>query len=146
MKYPKILYQDASFTDKSQPRVDRNIEAVMKAAGCHGTTLIFSDTMRECDGVAVVTSEGLAKAYDSYDQVILDLSDPRSFADLESIFQQIFLFMDKVRVGGRILVPESTYCHLPYGIEGMEILFKVSGMLIELPNAGLPGLLTATVL
>ena len=94
---------------------------------------------------AVATEANLSKAYDSYEQGILDLSDPASFADLESVIQQIFVFMGKIRVGGRILVPESTYCHLPYGIEGMEILFKVCGMLIELPVAGAPGLLTATV-
>ena len=93
----------------------------------------------------MVTHDELKKAYDSYDQGILDLTDPRTFADLESAIQQIFMFMDKVRAGGRVIVPESTYCHLPYGIEGMEILFRVSGMLIELPMADESGLLIATV-
>ena len=65
--------------------------------------------------------------------------------DLESIIQQIFVFMDKIRVGGKIFIPPSTYCHLPYGIEGMEILLKVSGLLIELPMAEAPDLLVATV-
>ena len=65
--------------------------------------------------------------------------------DLESIIQQIYVFASKIRKGGRILIPESTYCHLPYGIEGMEILLKVSGLLIELPLSGVPGLLVATI-
>lgn len=145
MKYPRILYQDSSYQEDKWISAHRNIPAVMKAAGCHGATLIFSDTMDKMDGAAVVNTSTLTKAYDSYDQGILDLSDPNSFADLESVIQQIFVFMEKIRVGGRILVPESTYCHLPYGIEGMEILFKVCGMLIELPVSDAPGLLIATV-
>ncbi len=144
-KYPRILYQDSSYQDDKWISAQRNIPVVMKAAGCHGSTLIFSDTMDEMDGAAVVNGSTLTKAYDSYDQGILDLSDPNSFADLESVIQQIFVFMEKIRTGGRILVPESTYCHLPYGIEGMEILFKVCGMLIELPVSDAPGLLVATV-
>ena len=144
VKYPRMLYQ-GSAEEVDTSHIERDIDTVMQNAGCHGATLIFSDTMESFKGAAVVKTETLEAAYDSYDQGILDLSDPASFADLESVIQQIFVFMDKIRSGGRILIPESTYCHLPYGIEGMEILLKVSGMLIELPAAGASGLLIATV-
>jgi predicted membrane-bound spermidine synthase len=117
----------------------------MKAAGCSGATIVFSDRPEKLSDAAVISHDELKDAYDSYDNGILDLTDPRTFADLEILVQQIFMFMDKVRVGGRVIVPESTYCHLPYGIEGMEILFRVSGMLMELPSADESGLLIATV-
>jgi len=144
LKYPEILFQSPG-KNTGAPNVPRNIKHVMKAADCRGATVVFSDRPQKIAGAAVVTHDELKKAYDSYDQGILDLTDPRSFADLESAIQQIFMFMDKVRAGGRVIVPESTYCHLPYGIEGMEILFRVSGMLIELPMADESGLLIATV-
>ena len=144
LRYPDILFQRRRY-DGAVKEVPRDIDAVMETAECRGATLIFTDRPQEVKGAAVVTTRTLKKAYDSYEQGILDLSDPASFADLESIIQQIFVFMDKVRAGGRIIVPESTYCNLPYGIEGMEILLKVSGMYIELPLAGAPGLLIATV-
>lgn len=144
LRYPDILFQKSSGREASA-KAPRDINHVMEAAECHGSTIIFSDRPEEIEGAAVVAQDGLKYAYDSYDQGILDLSDPQTFADLESVIQQIFMFMDKVKAGGRVIVPESTYCHLPYGIEGMEILFKVSGMLIELPSAGDSGLLIATV-
>ncbi len=144
LKYPEILFQSPG-KNTGAPNVPRNIKHVMKAADCRGATVVFSDRPQKIAGAAVVTHDELKKAYDSYDQGILDLTDPRTFADLESAIQQIFMFMDKVRAGGRVIVPESTYCHLPYGIEGMEILFRVSGMLIELPMADESGLLIATV-
>ena len=144
IKYPKILYQGSS-EEAVKGIVERDIDEIVKAAGGQGTTLIFSDTLEDYPGVAVVKTNTLMAAYDSYDQGILDLSDSKSYVDLESIIQQIFVFMDKIRVGGKIFIPPSTYCHLPYGIEGMEILLKVSGLLIELPMSEAPDLLVATV-
>lgn len=145
MRYPELLYQAKPMYRDASKEVKRDIELVMKTAFCRGATLVFSDRDDPVEGAAVINSKGLKSAYDSYEQGILDLSDPKSFADLESVIQQIFLFMDKVRAGGRILVPESTYCNMPYGMEGMEILFKVYGAIIELPSADDPGLLIATI-
>ena len=144
LKYPDILFQRSRNT-VGHSKTERDLEHVMKAAGCSGATIIFSDRPKKLSDAAVISHDGLKDAYDSYDNGILDLTDPRTFADLEILVQQIFMFMDKVRVGGRVIVPESTYCHLPYGIEGMEILFRVSGMLMELPSADESGLLIATV-
>ena len=144
MKYPEILYQ-ISDKGKKWEKTHCDVASVMKDAECHGATLVFSDNKNKIEGAAVVNRNSLSNAYDSYESGILDLTRQESFADLESIIQQIFVFMDKVRHGGRVIVPKSTYCHLPYGIEGMEILFKVSGMLIELPASNAPDLLIATV-
>ncbi len=52
----------------------------------------------------------------------------------------------KAKMKGRVLIPESTYCNLPYGMEGMEILLKVAGLNIELPADSMESLLIASVL
>ena len=65
--------------------------------------------------------------------------------DLESIIQQIYVFASKIRKGGRILIPESTYCNLPYGIEGMEFLMQIAGLRIELPLRGETDLLVGSI-
>ena len=143
-KYPKILYQD--FKAKEVPEYRHaDISEVMKAGNCSGATLVFSDTLKDVRGADVVNSDSLSDAYDSYEQGILDISDERSFADLESLVQQIFTFVGKIRRGGRILVPESTYVHLPYGMEGMEILLRVPGLRIEMPISDMVSLLVASV-
>ena len=144
MKYPKILFQDLK-RPETAGHVEPDVAAVIKAAGCHGATLVFSDTLTSIEGATVVDADGLGKAYDSYEQGILDLSRPESFADIESVIQQIFGFASKIRSGGRILIPESTYCNLPYGMEGMEILLRVAGLNIELPVYEMVSLLTASV-
>ena len=143
-KYPKILFQDLECTGNAG-RAEPNVAAVIKAAKCHGATLVFSDTLSSTEGATVVNAENLSDAYDSYEQGILDLSRPESFADLESVIQQIYGFASKIRSGGKILIPESTYCNLPYGMGGMEILLRVAGLNIEMPVYEMVSLLTASV-
>ena len=143
-KYSGILYQsDRPQENASFPVPD--IDAVMKAADCRGATLVFSDTATDVRGAIVADSKTLAGSYDSFEYGILNLSDSRSFADLESVVQQFFVFVSKIRRGGRILIPESTYVHLPYGMEGMEILLKGAGLRIEMPISGMVSLLVASV-
>ncbi|MBP5162130.1 MAG: ATP-grasp domain-containing protein, partial [Spirochaetales bacterium] len=130
-KYPLLLLQEKERTRQDRDVKSADIDAIMKNAGCRGATLVFSDTAKNVKGAVVVNSDTISKAYDSFEQGILDLSRSDSFSDLESIIQQIYLFAGKIRKGGRILIPQSTYCNLLYEIEGMEILMQIAGLRIE---------------
>jgi len=143
-KYPEIVFQSPS-ADKAADYPKPDLEAVMKAGDCKGATLVFSDSVNALEGATVVNDKELAGAYDSYEQGILDLSKQSSFSDLESVIQQIFVFASKIRGGGRILIPQSTYSHIPYGMDGMEILLKVVGLRIEMPLEGMVSVLVASV-
>ena len=141
-RYPRILYQGGSVEKDLMMKTD--IREVLESGDCHGSTIVFSDTAKDLEGVTVVNEDELKDAYDSFEQGILDLSLPDSFSDLENVIREIFIFAGKVRTGGRILVPESTYIHLPYGMEGMEILLKVAGFRIEMPMGEMKSLLIAS--
>ncbi|MBR4920282.1 MAG: ATP-grasp domain-containing protein [Prevotella sp.] len=143
MKYPEMLFNQLKpETSIHAPRIP--LDVLMKETDCHGSTLVFSDTETEAPDAVVIDSKGLSSAYDCYNNILLDLSRPETFADMESVSQQIFMFLSKVREGGRVLVPESTYCHLPYGAAGMEILLRAHGLRIEVPLAGKGRLLIAS--
>lgn len=144
MKFPEMLFNQIK-SEKSAQVSRIPIKELMKEVDCHGSTLVFSDTETEAPGAVVVGSDELPAAYDSYDNVILDLCRPETFSDTESVFQQIFTFLAKVRIGGRVLIPQSTYCHLPYGDIGMEILLRARGLQIEAPLAGKGKMIIASV-
>ncbi|MBQ7282389.1 MAG: ATP-grasp domain-containing protein [Spirochaetales bacterium] len=144
-KYPLLLLQEEERTGQDCEVKSASIEAIMENAGCRGATLVFSDTRKSVRGAVTVDSETITDAYDSFEQGILDLSRHESFSDLESIIQQIYVFASKIRKGGRILIPESTYCNLPYGIEGMELLMQIAGLRIELPLRGETDLLAGSI-
>lgn len=144
MRFSQLLFSDSSKLPV-QPKGDPDISGIMETMGLTGSTLVFSDTLREAEGAILADRDTLGTAYDGFDQGVLDLRDPASFADLEGAVQQIFLFFRKVRQGGQIIVPEATYCHLPYGMDGMEILMRVAGLVIESPEPSSTHMVVASV-
>ena len=145
MQYPQMLFNQLKPEADAKPVARVPLAALIQEADCHGAILAFSDTETVAPNAVVVSGEELNSAYDSFDNAILDLNRPESFADAESVIEQIFTLFRKVRAGGRILVPESTYCHLPYGAAGMEILLHAKGLRIEAPLAGKGRLIIASV-
>ena len=144
MNYPGILFHNGVITpqEKADPE---DLVTVMKEMKCHGGTVVFSDVDLDLENATVISEKELRSAYDSYEQGILYLCKPETFADLEIVIQQIYEFADKIREGGRIIIPESTYRNLPYGIEGMEILLRITGLRIEAPRADLKNVLIASI-
>ena len=145
MQYSQMLFNQSKPKAEARPVTRIPLEALIQEAGCHGATLVFSDMETDAPNAVVVSGDGLNAAYDSFDNAILDLNRPESFTDAESVIEQIFTLFRKVRTGGRILIPESTYCHLPYGATGMEILLHAKGLRIEAPLAGKGRLMIASV-
>jgi hypothetical protein len=145
MQYPEMLFHQIKSETPVKTISRIPLEELMQEADCHGATLVFSDTETEAPGAVVVDSDSLSSAYDCYNNILIDLSHPETFADAESLSQQIFILLSKLCEGGRILVPESTYCHLPYGEIGMEILLRTRGLRIEAPLAGKGRMIVASV-
>ena len=144
MRFSQILFNDSSKLP-TEPKGEADIVGIMNQMELTGSTLVFSDTMQEAEDAVLANQATLGSSYDGFDQGILDLRDPASFADLESTVQQIFLFFRKIRQGGQIIVPESTYRRLPYGMDGIEILMKVAGLIIESPEPSPVRIVVASV-
>ena len=144
MQFPQILFNDHKRLPV-QPKGKADIPGIMREMELLGSTLVFSDNRSEEEGVILVNRDTLKSAGDGFDQGILDIADPVNFIDIESIVQQFFLFFRKVRQGGRIIVPETTYRHLPYGMDGIDIIARVAGLVIEVPNSGSSRLVVASV-
>jgi len=133
MKYPQLLFNELKSTGSSLVKRS-TLKKMLDEIGMEGCLLVLSDSGEESDRATVVDGQQLATAYDSYELGLLDISHQQSFADVESLLQQIFLFLSKLREGAHVYVPESTYCHIPYGMDGMEVIFHAAGLTIEAPR------------
>lgn len=138
MNRPRLLFQDLSELPDAK-NCGRDIRAVLSHWPCRSSTLVVSDQKEEEDYsqlyAVVVPLDKVDTAYDSYEQVLLDLSRERSFLDLEILFHQIFHAFSRLRPTGRVLIPESTYHRMPYGQSGMEALLIAAGLRIEVPES-----------
>ncbi|MCR5304411.1 MAG: ATP-grasp domain-containing protein [Lachnospiraceae bacterium] len=149
MDFPKLLFQDATEINEVKD-VNKDIAAIINSRPCRGNTLIVSDMEDACHlsetlYATVVSPNEILEAYDSYEQVILDISKKESFMDLEILFRQIMEAISRIRPSGRVLIPESTYLHMPYGSSGMEALLTVAGLRIEVPDSSTDRVLVGKV-
>ena len=143
MKHPDFMFQNDA-PAPSKPAETLTVGEIMSETGCRGSTLILSDSPCEAEGACVVEADELQSAYDSFEQGIIFLHEPESFADTESLAGKVYALVGKIIRGGRVIVPESTYCNMPYGLKGVEILLRAAGLRIEAPVSGRAKTLTTS--
>ena len=114
------------------------IKEVMDMVGCEGSTLVISEgeDAKALD-VVVVGMDGLTDSMDGFDQVIADFPTYGNGHEVEDTVENIFTAMDKVKNGGRLIVPESFYQKLPYGRPMIEALMVIGGFVVEVPSYGI---------
>ena len=108
-----------------------------------GTTLFVTDQKIDRTCVQVGLDE-ISDIRATYDSVIVNLNSSmlnKKEDEIAEIFLEIF---SKVKVGGLIFVPETTYQCLISKRRGMEALLKTLNLRIELPPNGVEGVIIAS--
>lgn len=145
-KYFSLLLSDGKsrrwFIDARIPAADP--DDLFRTYNCCGSVLIAVDEKKEIAGAQVVTPSTLSDAHTGFDHVIiayqkslLEMNDP-------ACLRLIFDTMDKVRPGGRVIIPKSTYRYMAYEQEGAEVLMQVKGLEITPPMPGFKDLVIGT--
>ena len=140
-KYFSLLLNDGMsrrwFADAKVAAPD--FEKIIKECNCHGAILAASDNTWQREGIQTTTPQTLGEVYKGFDCVIigyqLSLLDLNESACLDIIFKTI----DKVKNGGRVIIPQSTYEYLSYKKEGAELLMRIKGLVIQAPFMGVCG-------
>lgn len=123
------------FTDSGTEETDPSV--IMKDCGCHGSTLLVSDKERSIEGIRCAVKDDIDDVYKGYDNVIISLRDSLLSLKESECLDLIFRIMDKVKPGGRVIIPGSTYDYMSYQREGAEMLMEIKGLEICAPTASL---------
>lgn len=139
------LYFDMLFSGKKEGQYEKtevkaNIPGFLKSIHPVGSVLVYSDELEWLPDVTVVNADTLSDAKDGYSHAVLDIGYKED-EDLETMAEVFFNLADKLRVGGHIYVPGSTYWHFPCGAESIEILCEAAGLAIEAPDMESTGLI-----
>ena len=116
---------------------DTDFEAIIKECDCHGAILAAGDKEWHRDGIQTVTPETIDEANRGFDNVIIGYQLSLPNMNESSCFDVVFKTMDKVKPGGRVIIPYSAYEYYPYKREGAELLLRIRGLTIQVPPAGL---------
>ena len=116
---------------------------LLDAGEIYGTTLFVTDQKIDRTCVQVGLDE-ISALHATYDCVIVNLNSSmvnKKEDEIAEIFLDIFT---KVKVGGLIFVPKTTYQCLMSKRRGMEALLRTLNLRIELPPNGVDGVIIAS--
>ena len=74
-----------------------------------------------------------------FDYVIIGYQDVMPELSESDCLELIFETIDKVKPGGKVIIPHNTYEYLSYKKEGAELLLNIKGLRIEEPSMGIKG-------
>lgn len=118
--------------------VDANLnrpdfEKIIEECSCRGAILAAGDDQWHKDGIQTVTPQTLDDAHKGFDYVIIGYQNSMLSLSESDCLSLIFSTIDRVRPGGKVIIPHNTYEYLSYKKEGAELLLQIKGLCIEEP-------------
>ena len=109
------------------------IKSLIEKVKGFGSCLFVSDQKVDDLYIKKVSPDEIVDVQGEFNCVVINLN--KTLLDMKDD-EIAFLFLriiDKVKIGGLIFIPESTYQYIPHGRVGAEALIQVLGLNIELP-------------
>ena len=113
-----------------------NIRSVLERIKGYGSQFFVTDQKLDGADFLQVDPDEIDDVKGDFNSVVVNLN--KSIVDLrnDEIAYLFLRIIDRVKVGGIILIPESTYQFVPHGRAGVEALVRVLDLRIELPLHG----------
>ncbi len=128
--FSEELHDDVEINDDE---IFKEIEYLMNEIKAYGTSLLVTETHFDDLDIFQVSIDDLNEIKGTFDCVVINLN--KSLRDMKDdeiakLFLNIF---DKVKFGGLIFIPKTTYAFMPNSRLGAEALLRVLDFKIELP-------------
>ena len=119
--------------DIDDDEIFNGIGSLMNEIKAYGTSLLVTETHFDDLNVSQVSIGDLSKIKGTFDCVVINLN--KSLLDMaDDEIAKFFLdVFDKVKFGGLIFIPKTTYSFMPNSRLGAEALLRVLDFKIELP-------------
>ena len=111
----------------------KGIESLMNEIKAYGTSLLVTESVFDNLNVSQVSIDDLYKIKGTFDCVVINLNKSLSDMNADEIVKRFLDIFDKVKFGGLIFIPKTTYDFMPNSRLGAEALLKVLDFKIELP-------------
>lgn len=110
-----------------------DINSLMNEIKPYGTSLLVTETIFDDLNLPQSTIDDLNKIKGTFDCVVINLNKSLSDMTDERIVQLFLNIFEKVKFGGLIFIPKTSYDFMPNSRLGAEALLRVLDFKIELP-------------
>ena len=120
------------------------IKSIIATVKSYGSTLFITDQILDDVDVLQITPGEIGRVRGEFNCIVVNVN--KTFADKKDDLLTLIALkiIDKVKVGGLIFIPESTYQYATHGRITAEALVKALGLQLELPLHNLKGMVVAS--
>ena len=123
---------------------EEEIKSFVRNMKGYGTCMIITDTKYDDLDILQLYPQELKEDKGEFDAVFVNLNKSMMETSDELIAKFILDILDKIKVGGLVFIPKTTYEYMPNGRTGAEALVKALDLKIELPLYNFPKMLIAS--
>lgn len=116
-----------------EDRSHEDIESLINSIKSNGTCLLITDHIYDNLDILQVSPQRLDEITGEFDSVVINLNKSILEKNDDAMAQFVLDTFERLKVGGLIFIPKTTYDALPSGRLGAEALVKVLNFKIELP-------------
>jgi biotin carboxylase len=125
-------------------KINQNIKILLDNVEAFGSVLLVTEEKFEGLNIKQVTLDSLDEINGEFDCLIVNLNQSVCNESAECVSRILLDIFDKVKVGGLIFIPNSTYDFLPNGRLGAEALMKLLDFNLEIPMHKLTKMIIAS--
>ena len=122
----------------------KDIKSLVNEVSDYGSTLFVSDNIFDDIGLFQVSPENIDDVKGKYDCVVVNLNKSLINQRADDAAYLFLRIIDRVKLGGLIFIPKSTYIYAPNGRLGVEALIKILNLELELPLHNHPKMVIAS--
>lgn len=120
-----------------------DVKNILNMITAYGSTLFVTDNVFDEIDILQVSPDDIGNVKGEFDCVVLNLNTSILNKKDDQIAYMLLDMINKVKQGGLIFIPQSTYQYVSNGKVGVEAFIKILDLKIELPMHGFTGFIIA---
>ena len=120
-----------------EKKLANDLKKVVDAVSDYGTGLLITDQILETDNILQIDIGNINNVNEEFDYVIVNLNKSLVEKRDELTVDVILSILKRVKVGGIVFIPETTYNYVPGKRKGIEALMIDLDLRIEVPPYGI---------
>lgn len=125
------------------PSIDE-IKSFLGTVSAYGQTLFVTDQIHDDVDLLQVSPKDIDDVKGKFSCVVVNLNESIINQKDDIIINLFLRIIEKVKLGGLIFIPKSTFQYVPHGRIGVEALIKVLDLELELPLHNYPRMVIAS--
>ena len=132
-EYFSVFFGNDNMSKEDMPENMDSVKEIIDKYNCVGSVIVLTNE-KDLDVNAVIADENtIDDSQNKFSYGIMDMIYDEKIGSEEYV-DLFYRLVDRIRTGGKIIVPQRSYWHFPHNVEGIEAIAEAVNLKIEAPT------------